>query len=106
MGEPAAEVEKLRNQLERAMKGFTMTKQQLTNKASELEESRKEVAMLRQERDSGNRLPHRLCMMTALLWNNVGHSSPKSRTCPHDCDQELGHQQGFSHKLSPGISID
>ena len=55
-----AEVEKLKDQLARAMKGFTVTKQQLQLKIAEAEQAkgelataRAEVAALTEERNSG-----------------------------------------------------
>jgi hypothetical protein len=57
----SAEVEKLKDQLARAMKGFTVTKQQLQLKTAEADEGKRSTqeavsaaAKLREERDSGD----------------------------------------------------
>ena len=53
----AAEHEKIKEQLLRAMKGFNMMKEQLGAKAKEAETAKAEASQLREERDSG--LPRR-----------------------------------------------
>jgi cell division septum initiation protein DivIVA len=82
MGEQV-EVDKLKDQLARAMKGFTVTKQQLQLKIAEVEETKnqaqsaeQEAAQLREERDSGENtttlralvLPRAAAVGQALRW--------------------------------------
>ena len=86
MGEQA-EIDKLKDQLARAMKGFTVTKQQLQLKTTEAEQAKNqaqsaqlEAAQLREERDSG--APRHHCHDPRPS-STTSHRGEPSRWCRH-----------------------